>query len=263
MKHVVFPSHPYIHEQSIDMCSGEPFRFDVILTSTSDGGIAMKGELPVHNPEDLRRFKRITMGGAVIMGSRTWISIKRKNRPLVGRINIVLTRMDIEKARRKYDIPEDVVVVNFIKDALEYARVHVRLAKSEHRCFVIGGASLFNCVFSQPQWRSRIDIVHWTPFEVAGKPSRFVCDQFVTLPTWLTHGTLDKELVTAEGSLVRFGFMTQRVPRSMHARKPTKQRNSCHTWSSIAAFVLIALALFGLMSVNSMCKSEIFRHMEP
>ena len=51
--------------------------------------IGRKGGLPWHLPADLRRFKAITMGKAVVMGRRTHESI---GKPLPGRRNIVLTR---------------------------------------------------------------------------------------------------------------------------------------------------------------------------
>ena len=51
--------------------------------------IGNKGAMPWHLPDDLARFKRLTMGHAVIMGRATFASM---GRPLSGRQNIVLTR---------------------------------------------------------------------------------------------------------------------------------------------------------------------------
>ena len=51
--------------------------------------IGRGGELPWHLPEDLKRFKRLTLGHAVLMGRRTAESI---GRPLPGRCNLVMTR---------------------------------------------------------------------------------------------------------------------------------------------------------------------------
>jgi dihydrofolate reductase len=45
--------------------------------------------LLVHLPDDLRRFKRITLGTPIVMGRKTWQSI---GRPLPGRRNIVVSR---------------------------------------------------------------------------------------------------------------------------------------------------------------------------
>jgi len=61
----------------------------LIVAASRNGVIGRNGALPWHLPDDLRQFKRLTLGKPVIMGRRTWESI---GRPLPGRRNIVLTR---------------------------------------------------------------------------------------------------------------------------------------------------------------------------
>ena len=61
----------------------------IIVAVSDDWGIGMNNELLWHIPEDLKRFKKLTMGKTIIMGKRTWESLPR--RPLPGRKNIVLT----------------------------------------------------------------------------------------------------------------------------------------------------------------------------
>jgi len=61
----------------------------LVAAVARDGGIGHRGELLVRLPEDLRRFKTITLGQPVVMGRRTWQSI---GRALPGRRNIVVTR---------------------------------------------------------------------------------------------------------------------------------------------------------------------------
>lgn len=51
--------------------------------------IGRAGALPWHAPEDLKRFKALTLGHALVMGRRTHLSI---GRPLPGRRNLVVTR---------------------------------------------------------------------------------------------------------------------------------------------------------------------------
>lgn len=51
--------------------------------------IGVQGDLPWKLPDDLKRFKKLTMGKPILMGRLTWESI---GRPLPGRQNIVLTR---------------------------------------------------------------------------------------------------------------------------------------------------------------------------
>lgn len=64
-------------------------RIVIVAAVASNGVIGVAGGLPWRIPEDLARFKRMTMGHAVVMGRATFESI---GRPLPGRTNIVLTR---------------------------------------------------------------------------------------------------------------------------------------------------------------------------
>ena len=61
----------------------------IIVATDEQGGIGRNGALPWRLPEDLRRFKALTMGKPVIMGRKTFDSI---GRPLPGRHNIVVSR---------------------------------------------------------------------------------------------------------------------------------------------------------------------------
>jgi dihydrofolate reductase len=63
-------------------------RVSIIVATDDRGGIGRDGQLPWRLPDDLQRFKRITMGKPVVMGRRTWESI---GRPLPGRRNIVIS----------------------------------------------------------------------------------------------------------------------------------------------------------------------------
>ena len=62
----------------------------LILARADNGVIGAKGALPWRLPEDMRRFKALTMGKPCIMGRKTWESLPKK--PLPGRTNIVVTR---------------------------------------------------------------------------------------------------------------------------------------------------------------------------
>ena len=61
----------------------------IVVAFNGDRVIGAKGDMPWHIPEDLRHFKRVTMGHAILMGRKTYESI---GRPLPGRRNIVITR---------------------------------------------------------------------------------------------------------------------------------------------------------------------------
>lgn len=101
-------------------------RVYLLVAVASNGIIGAKGKLPWHLPEDLQHFKRLTMGHPVIMGRRTWESLKG---PLPGRENIVVTRTP------GYQAPGAAVATS-----LESA---LALCAGEPIAFVIGGSGLF------------------------------------------------------------------------------------------------------------------------
>ncbi|MBT8101609.1 MAG: type 3 dihydrofolate reductase [Gammaproteobacteria bacterium] len=61
----------------------------IIVAASMNNVIGAKGGLPWRLPDDLERFKQLTLGKPIVMGRLTWESI---GRPLPGRQNIVLTR---------------------------------------------------------------------------------------------------------------------------------------------------------------------------
>ncbi len=60
-----------------------------IVAMTQDRIIGQAGKMPWHLPEDFRWFREATMGGALLMGRKTFEAI---GRPLSGRLNLVVTR---------------------------------------------------------------------------------------------------------------------------------------------------------------------------
>jgi len=65
-------------------------RVTLVVAVAENGVIGQAGALPWRIPEDLKRFKALTVGKPVVMGRKTWDSLPRK--PLPGRRNIVMTR---------------------------------------------------------------------------------------------------------------------------------------------------------------------------
>ena len=61
----------------------------LVLARADNGVIGVDGKLPWHLPADMKRFKALTMGKAMIMGRKTFESFPA---PLPGRRHIVLTR---------------------------------------------------------------------------------------------------------------------------------------------------------------------------
>lgn len=98
----------------------------LIVAVADNGVIGRDNGLPWHLPEDLKRFKRLTLGKPIVMGRRTFESI---GKPLPGRTNIVVTR-DPHYRR------EGIVVVHDVEAAQ-------RAAGDAPEIMVIGGAELF------------------------------------------------------------------------------------------------------------------------
>lgn len=64
----------------------------IVAAVARNGCIGNGGMLPWRIPEDLKRYRVITMGKVLVMGRKTWESIPERHRPLPGRTNVVVTR---------------------------------------------------------------------------------------------------------------------------------------------------------------------------
>jgi dihydrofolate reductase len=101
-------------------------RITLIVAVADNGVIGRENALPWHLPEDLKRFKRLTMGKPIVMGRKTFESI---GKPLPGRQNIVLTR---DASYRR----DGVTVCNTLEATLA-------AVSGAEEVMVIGGADLF------------------------------------------------------------------------------------------------------------------------
>jgi dihydrofolate reductase len=98
-----------------------------LVAAVATSGVIGRGQtLPWHLPEDLRRFKALTMGKAILMGRRTLESI---GRALPGRRNLVLSH-------------SAAVSVPGVEAVASLAEALARCA-SEAELFVIGGAEVY------------------------------------------------------------------------------------------------------------------------
>ena len=119
-----------------------PACVSLIVAMTPLGVIGRDNDLPWRLPDDLKRFKALTMGKPVIMGRRTWDSI---GRPLPGRTSIVLSR----SARF---MPQGAIVVPDLERALD-------AAGAVDEAFVIGGAQVYALALPFAQ-RLYLTLVH-------------------------------------------------------------------------------------------------------
>ncbi len=98
----------------------------IIVATDKQGLIGKNNTLPWRLSADLRYFRRVTMGNAIIMGRRTHQSI---GKALPGRKNIVVS------ANSNYHA-QGCTVIHSMADALQ-------VCKSTREVFIIGGASLY------------------------------------------------------------------------------------------------------------------------
>ena len=105
----------------------------IIVAIADNNAIGKDNALLWHISEDLKFFKRTTMGCPVIMGRKTFESI---GRPLPKRTNVVVSRSG-------YAAPEGVVVVASLEEAFASVPGDVE------RAFVIGGGQIYAQAMSQ------------------------------------------------------------------------------------------------------------------
>ena len=103
-------------------------KVSIIAAIADNLAIGKNNKLPWHLPADLKHFKQLTTGHAVVMGKRTFESLP--NGPLPNRKNIVLTSIPEGDFDKYYEATS-------IKDALD-------LCEHEDEVFIIGGASIFS-----------------------------------------------------------------------------------------------------------------------
>lgn len=108
-------------------------KLSMIVAVAQNGVIGRDNALPWHLPNDLKYFKKTTMGKPVIMGRKTYESI---GRPLPGRTNIVITRQSDYQ-------PEGVKVVGSVAEARSLAE-SVCLIDGQDEAMIIGGAEIYS-----------------------------------------------------------------------------------------------------------------------
>ncbi len=99
----------------------------IAAIAQTNGAIGDCGKLPWSIPEDLQRFRRLTLNHTVIMGRKTW-EFDLQKRPLPQRKNVIVSSQLL-----KSDQP-DVEFVHSLSEAFD---------RTEEKIFVIGGASIY------------------------------------------------------------------------------------------------------------------------
>ena len=107
--------------------------FTLIAAVSENNAIGRNNELPWKLPEDLKFFKRTTLGKPVIMGRKTFEAL---GKPLPGRLNIVLSR------NKELTLPDGVLLLGDISEATEYLE-NSEEYKDLEQAFIIGGGQVY------------------------------------------------------------------------------------------------------------------------
>ena len=157
----------------------------LVVARARNGVIGNDGAMPWHLPDDLRRFKRMTVGKPVIMGRKTFESI---GKPLPGRQNIVLTRDAGWRA-------DGVTVAANLAEAVAAAGLDPR-ARADG-IMVIGGAQIYAEALPSA---TRIELT-----EIDAEP---VGDTFLPAFDPARWREVARETHPAEGDRPGFAFVT-------------------------------------------------------
>jgi len=99
-----------------------------IVAVDKNGAIGKDGKLPWHYSADMKFFKETTIGNAVVMGRKTWLTL---NKPLPQRLNIVLSR------KSEIEPQESVIVLRDVESVLQKAK------SLPCDLYVIGGEQIY------------------------------------------------------------------------------------------------------------------------
>lgn len=103
----------------------------IIVAVSENGIIGLDNQLIWRLPDDLKRFKKLTLGHPMIMGRKTFESI---GKPLPGRQSIIITR------DKDFSF-EGTIVVHSVQEAIEVAK---KIETEE--AFIIGGGDIYRQV---------------------------------------------------------------------------------------------------------------------
>lgn len=145
----------------------------LIVAAAENGVIGQNNQLLWRLPDDLKRFKQLTLGHPIIMGRKTYESI---GKPLPGRTSIVITRSS------GYEV-EGVSVVNSLEKAIDLAQ-----QQGTDQAFIIGGGEVYKealaKIFVDKIYLTRVQAIiegdtyfeipaesHWVPISRSDHPA--------------------------------------------------------------------------------------------
>jgi dihydrofolate reductase len=117
-----------------------PVNIEAIVAVDEDFGLAKDGKIPWKNKEDMKFFKRKTIGNIVIMGSKTLLSLPNQT-PLGNRYNIILTN-NKQDFLEKYSSYNNIVFYNY-NELMDY----INNVETNKTIYVIGGKQIYDLLF--------------------------------------------------------------------------------------------------------------------
>jgi dihydrofolate reductase len=109
----------------------------IAALAESNRVIGLHGKLPWSIPEDLKRFKRLTLNHIVIMGRKTW-ECDIQQCPLRHRVNVIVTSQQ-SSSHLQPICENDSLGVWFTRSLSEA----LSLSANHEKVFIIGGASIY------------------------------------------------------------------------------------------------------------------------
>ena len=103
----------------------------IIVSVDLNWGIGSEGELLKRIPEDMKRFRKLTVGNVIVMGRTTFESLPNKS-PLDKRVNIVLSRDE-------NFIDDRIIICSSVAQILEQIKNF-----KDKQIYIIGGETIFN-----------------------------------------------------------------------------------------------------------------------
>lgn len=104
-----------------------------IAAMSLDRAIGVHNQIPWYMPEDLKYFKRMTLGRHILMGRKNLESLD--NRPLPKRTNLIVTR-------NPFFIVQGGLVVHSVEEGIQYAA-----DQGEEELFIIGGEQIYRAAW--------------------------------------------------------------------------------------------------------------------
>lgn len=123
---------------------------EAIVAIYNNYGLAKNGQIPWKSKTDMIFFKQKIINNIVIMGSKTLLSLP-KGKPLIDRLNIVVTRDTNKYLNEKYDnllFVDEITLLDFIHHPNKHIQLNShKYLKNDYKMYIIGGQQIYNLLY--------------------------------------------------------------------------------------------------------------------